>query len=996
MFTSKCSQASARKQTIPTTLSTALAFSIACSAWLSVGHAQTTVTWNGSTDTTWTQPDLTSWSGATDESGDTAVVAGAGAGTVAISGTVTPGQINVTAGSYTLSGAIGGGGGIAKSGAGTLTLAGSTANTYSGTTTVSGGRLELTKTAGVTAVGGDLVITGGAVSFLANNQIVSTAAVTMSGTGAVFNGRGFNDFFYGSLDQTLASLDVTGGVVNTSNSGASTGLTVTGAVNVTGGAGNTDFWFGSGGLGSFGSLTLVGMTGTANPGSRADNTFRLFGNSSRQTRVTIGSGGLSLDGSTILLAGGNAVGALGSRLVLNGDVSTTGSSASSIREPTDETNTIGTRALFLSGTAGSVTRTFTVGGGGADLSVLVPITNGSATTAGIRKLGAGTLTLSASNNFTGNTRAGDGTLNLNNGSALFASTLDMHADDSGSVTFAIDTTLGGLTGSRDLNLGTRVVSIGQNGQSTTYSGVLSNGSLTKTGTGTLTLSGGSANTYSGTTTISGGVLALNKTAGIDAIAGNLTINNAALVSSTSNQIADTSSVTMSGSNSVFNGSSFSSAAAGNLALNETIGSLAVTGGVFFPGGSTQTTGFAVTGSASFTGGAGNTNYVQNSGGLSSYGSLALVAMTGSTTQTTAAINPNKFVLAGNTFRQTTLTVGSGGLSLDGSNLLLQIGSTAGVLGSRVVLNGDVSTTGSSASSIRGPTDDANTIGTRALELSGTAGSVTRTFTVGGGGANLSVLVPITNGSATPGGIRKLGLGTLTLGTANTYSGTTTISAGVLALGAGGSFATSPTITVGDTGSSNAVLDLTAKAGTFTFASSQTVRGIGTIKPGTAEFAGILAPGNSAGIITFDGGTALLSGTTQIEILGASRGTGYDGIDLINSAAIDYGGGVLALDFGSWLADQQAYQLFGSGSSSLLGDFSSVTIAGTNYTGLTFTGSNGVWTSQGSSPSGQTLTFTESTGTLVIVPEPGSLALAGLGIAVAWALRRRLLRTEKPA
>jgi autotransporter-associated beta strand protein len=71
--------------------------------------------------------------------------------------------------------------------------------------------------------------------------------------------------------------------------------------------------------------------------------------------------------------------------------------------------------------------------------------------------------------------------------------------------------------------------------------------LTKTGSSTLTLSGTSANTYLGRTTVSGGVLELNKTAGVNNIAGAVTVNSTAtLLLSANNQVADASTITLSG------------------------------------------------------------------------------------------------------------------------------------------------------------------------------------------------------------------------------------------------------------------------------------------------------------------------------------------------------------------------------------------------------------------------------------------------------------------
>lgn len=74
---------------------------------LAPGLRAATPTWDGTTDMNWTQPDSTSWTGATYSSGDTALFNGAGQGTVTVqAGGVSPGAMTIGAGAnnYTFTG----------------------------------------------------------------------------------------------------------------------------------------------------------------------------------------------------------------------------------------------------------------------------------------------------------------------------------------------------------------------------------------------------------------------------------------------------------------------------------------------------------------------------------------------------------------------------------------------------------------------------------------------------------------------------------------------------------------------------------------------------------------------------------------------------------------------------------------------------------------------------------------------------------------------------
>ncbi|MBU6222796.1 MAG: hypothetical protein KGR24_08610, partial [Planctomycetes bacterium] len=175
------------------------------------------------------------------------------------------------------------------------------------------------------------------------------------------------------------------------------------------------------------------------------------------------------------------------------------------------------------------------------------------------------------------------------------------------------------------------------------------------------------------------------------------------------------------------------------------------------------------------------------------------------------------------------------------------------------------------------------------------------------------------------------------------------------------------------------------SGTLSVAAAAWLAGTGTIG-GPVVVQGTLSPGNSPGLLAVKSLDLQSTSTTLMEINSIVRGTGYDAIDVSDASGVTYGGG-LELSFAALFPDNTSFDLFNF-SGTPAGTFATVTASG-SYGSLNFVKNAGVWTAQSGS---QTISFTESSGNVLVVPEPATAALGGaaaIGFCV-WAVRRRFL------
>ncbi|MFA6564785.1 MAG: autotransporter-associated beta strand repeat-containing protein, partial [Verrucomicrobiia bacterium] len=378
----------------------------------------------------------------------------------------------------------------------------------------------------------------------------------------------------------------------------------------------------------------------------------------------------------------------------------------------------------------------------------------------VTKQGSGAWTLSGTNTYGGTTTVGAGTLRLGatniipdgsgKGNVSVTGTLDLNT---------FNETINGLTGAGTVDTvagGTPTLTVGNNNASSTFSGVIQNTAgtlaLTKTGAGTLTLSG--ANTYSGTTTVGAGTLQLGA----------------------ANVIPDGSG---KGNVSV----------TGTLDLNgfsETINGLTGAGTVDTVAGGTPTLTVGANDQTSAFGGV-----IQNTAGA-----LALTK-TGAGALTLSGVNTysgGTTLSAGQLNVNSTTALGAGALTIFGTSTLDNTSGAALTLANNNAQNWNADFT---FEGLDGGTHDLN-LGTGAVTP-----NANRQVTVNAG--NLTVGGIIGGGAIT---LTKAGAGTLTLSGANTYSGLTTVNAGILKVGnaAGLGDTAAGTIVASD-----AVLDLNGQA-----------------------------------------------------------------------------------------------------------------------------------------------------------------------------------------
>ncbi|MEI6258154.1 MAG: autotransporter-associated beta strand repeat-containing protein, partial [Planctomycetota bacterium] len=411
--------------------------------------------------------------------------------------------------------------------------------------------------------------------------------------------------------------------------------------------------------------------------------------------------------------------------------------------------TTGSLSVGTGGTTGSIIGDVTNNGtlifNRSDASTYSGIISG---TGAVTKLGGGTLTFSGSSGYTGLTSINSGVLSLSNTNALAGGgTISFGG---GSLQYSASNTVD--YSARILNSGSAIW-IDTNGQNVTFAsglGSSNTGGLTKSGLGTLTLSG--SNGYTGATTVNGGVLAYGA----------------------SNVFPNSTALSVAGG-SLDLGSYTNTVASFTITSGSLLGSGKLTAATYFIGGGTVASNLGagsmtVTGNSNLNGTADVTSVSLNAGTLTlasaSRFTSSVIALTGSSGGS-ISLGGNESVgsLAGGfnvALGSATLSTGNDNSSTTYSGILSGSGGLTKAGTGTFIISGNNTYTGVTAVS-----------GGKLLvngQLGNTAVTVNASGLLGGSGTILGNVTVDSSGTLSPGNSP----GVLTVGSLSLMAGSTTL------------------------------------------------------------------------------------------------------------------------------------------------------------------------------------------------------------------------------
>jgi len=779
-----------------------------------------------------------------------------------------------------LSGQISGSGGLTVTGTtGVLSLSGS--NSYGGGTTITGGTLQMANASALGSANSyatSLTINGGTLDLDGNNF--------NDGTGFTFSSGAIIDNSNTSVTLTVGNSNVSGtyagNLKNNNNSNATSGtLAVTktgsGTITLSGTNTNTGATQVNAGILNYGASGAIatGSTITVANNAAVQLSDGVQGGASSATITIMGTGASAGASGAVEYLGTSGVneGGIGQLLVLGGSATISSDTPGALFDLSN-TGTIMGNGFNLTVSGGT-------GGGATEIDSVIGTGSGA-----LIVNGGGTLVLTNQSTFTGGTTVSNGaTLVIGANNALLSTGAVVLGESTGnttgilqlgtSSTHGFNQTLTSLTTSGSgtsnavvgagnasnistltINNSTSDVFAGKIGKGSPGSSNLNDVALTKTGAGTLTLSG-TSNTFIGAVAVQAGTLSFTtgnaSATGSQSLGENVSLTLGVASSSSgilnytgsgAGTLAKSISALGNGSDTIENSGGGLLTLSGGLVKNGT--KLTLNGGA--NGINVTTTGISGASAGSDL----DVTGLVTLSVASSYNGPTNISGTGTLITTVANALPNL-----NSTPSTTpglLTLGASGDTSANTNTLDLDGTTQTVSGITNLGTGTVNQV----------INNNGTAGTL-LITPGTGVSNTFAGLLGGSGSTKNFGVTLNAVDST---------GVQVLTGANIYTGPTNVQQGTLQLGTGGSLASATAVTLGNsTGNTSGVFEL----GDGSNLVNQTVSGLSTSGSGSSN--AVIGGNSSASTLTVNNNSA----DTYGGVIGGPTGN-QNNINLVKSGS----------------------------------------------------------------------------------------------------------------